>query len=93
MKIKINMGHPLGEAVGESQITLGLPASATVADALAQLRTAYPGFGEALAGEGSRQYLPFLFFVNRRWVKEEDLAGRTLKEGDTLHILTPTVGG
>ena len=93
MKIQIRMGDPLGEAVGESQITLGLPASATVADALAQLRTAYPGFGEALAGGGRWQDIPFHFFVNRKLVKDEDLAGRTLKEGDTLHILTPTVGG
>ncbi len=91
--IKIRLGDPLGEAVGESQIRFDLPDGATAAEALAHLRRAYPGFGEALAGEGSQQHIPFHFFVNRRWVKEEDLAGCTLKEGDTLHILTPTVGG
>ena len=93
MKINIKMGDSLREAVGESQIRLDLSDGATAAEALAHLRTAYPGFGEALAGEGSRHYIPFHFFVNRKLVKDEDLAGRTLKEGDTMHILTPTVGG
>ena len=93
MKIKIRMGNPLGEAVGESQISFDLPDGTTAAEALAHLCRAYPGFGEALAGGGSRQYLPFHFFVNRKLVKDGDLAGRILKEGNTLHILTPTVGG
>ena len=93
MKIKIKMGDSLREAVGESQIRFDLPDGATAAEALVQLRTVYPGFGEALAGGGSRQHIPFHFFVNRKLVKDEDLAGRTLKEGDTLHILTPAVGG
>ena len=93
MKIKISMGDPLGEAVGESQIRFDLPDGATAAEALAHLRRAYPGSGEALAGGGRWQDIPFHFFVNRKVVKDGDLAGRTLKEGDTLHILTPTVGG
>ncbi len=93
MKIKIEMGDPLGEAVGESQIRFDLPDGATAAETLAQLRTVYPGFGEALAGGGRWQDMPFHFFVNRKLVKDGDLAGCTLKEGDTLHILTPTVGG
>jgi len=93
MKIKIRMGDPLGEAVGESQIRLDLPDGATAAEALAHLCRAYSGFGEALAGGGSWQDIQFHFFVNRKLVKDEDLAGRTLKEGDTLHILTPAVGG
>ena len=93
MKIKIIMGDPLGEAVGESQIRFDLPDGATVTEALAHLCRAYPGFGEALAGGGDRQGIPFHFFVNRKLVKDEDLAGRTLKEGDTLHILTPAAGG
>jgi len=93
MKIKIGLGDPLGEAVGESQIRLDLPDGATAAEALAHLCRAYSGFGEALAGGSGWQGIPFHFFVNRKLVKDEDLAGRTLKEGDTLHILTPAVGG
>ena len=93
MKINIKMGDSLREAVGESQVRFVLPDGATAAEALAHLRRAYPGFGEALAGGGRWQDMPFHFFVNRKVVKDGDLAGRTLKEGDTLHILTPTVGG
>lgn len=93
MVIEVKMGDPLWKAVGERRIALEVEDGATVADALAHLRAAYPEFGAALDAGGTRMGIPFNFFVNRKLVKERELAQRKLKGGDTLHILAPIVGG
>jgi molybdopterin converting factor small subunit len=93
MVIEVKMGEPLWKAVGERRVALEVEDGATVADALARLRAAYPQFGAALDAGGTRMGIPFNFFVNRRLVKERELAQRKLKAGDTLHILAPIVGG
>jgi sulfur carrier protein ThiS len=87
------MGEPLWRAVGERRIALEVEEGATVADALAHLRAAYPQFGAALDAGGTQMGIPFNFFVNRKLVKERELVQRKLKAGDTLHILAPIVGG
>jgi molybdopterin converting factor small subunit len=46
-----------------------------------------------LEAGGARLGVPFNFFVNRRLVKDRDLAQHRLKTGDTLYILAPIVGG
>ena len=93
MVIEVKMGEPLWKAVGEQQIRLELGERATVADALAQLRSTYPGFGTALEAGGTQPGVPFNYFVNRRWIKDRDLARHELEEGDKLYILAPIVGG
>jgi molybdopterin converting factor small subunit len=93
MVIEVKMGELLWKAVGQRQITLEVDDGATVADVLAHLRATYPQFGAALDAGGTRMGIPFNFFVNRKLVKERELAQRKLKAGDTLHILAPIVGG
>jgi sulfur carrier protein ThiS len=93
MVIEVKMGDPLFRTVGEQQISLELGDAATVADALAQLSDKYPGFGAALEAGGTQLGVPFNYFVNRKWVKDRDLARHKLKPGDSLYILAPIVGG
>ena len=93
MVIEVKMGDPLWRIVGEQRIKLELADGSTVADALAHLRTTYPNFGAALEAGGTQLGVPFNFFVNRKLVKDRDLAQHKLKTGDTLYILAPIVGG
>lgn len=93
MVIQVKMGEPLWKTVGRSQINLELGDRATVADALAQLQDRYPGFGTALEAGGTQPGVPFNYFVNRKWIKDRDLARHELEEGDKLYILAPIVGG
>jgi len=93
MVVEVRLGDPLWRAVGERQIRLELNDAATVSDVLDYLRSVYPGFGAALEAGGTRVGVPFNFFVNRRLVKERDLAAHALRPGDRLHILAPVVGG
>ena len=93
MVIEVKMGDPLLRAVGAQQISLELGDGATVSDALAQLRDTYPGFAEALEAGGTQLGVPFNYFVNRKWVKDRDLAQHRLKSGDRLYILALIVGG
>jgi sulfur carrier protein ThiS len=93
MVIQVKMGEPLWKAVGRRQIDLELGDRATVADALAQLRNDYPGFGTALEAGGSQPGVPYNYFVNRKWVKDRDLERHVLEEDDRLYILAPIVGG
>jgi sulfur carrier protein ThiS len=60
---------------------------------LAQLERTYPDFRAFLDAGGTRLGVPFNFFVNRKLVKDGDLAQRRLNEGDKLYILAPIVGG
>jgi molybdopterin converting factor small subunit len=94
MVIELRMGDPLWKAVGRKHLNLELTDAATVADALAYLRSTYPDFGAALdAGGGTQLGVPFNFFVNRKLVKDRDLARHRLRAGDRLYILAPIVGG
>jgi molybdopterin converting factor small subunit len=93
MVVEVKMGDPLWRAVGQKRVSLELSDGATVTDALAQLGSIYPDFGAGLEAGGARMGIPFNFFVNRKLVKDRDLAKRKLKSGDTLYILAPIVGG
>lgn len=93
MMVEVKMGDPLWKAVGQRQIGLELADGATVADALAHMRTTYPDFGATLEAGGTHLGVPFHFFVNRKLVKDRDLARHKLKAGDRLYILVPIVGG
>lgn len=93
MLVEVKLGDPLWRTVGQKQVSLELNDGATVADALAQLRNIYPDFGAGLQAGGAGRGIPFNFFVNRKLVKDRDLAERKLKSGDVLYILAPIVGG
>jgi molybdopterin converting factor small subunit len=93
MVIEVKMGDPLWRIVGQQRIKLELADGSTVSDALTSLRATYPEFGSALKAGGTHQGIPFNFFVNRKLVKDRDVARHNLKTGDTLYILAPIVGG
>jgi sulfur carrier protein ThiS len=93
MVIEVKMGDPLWRIVGQQRVKLELADGSTVSDALTNLRTTYPDFGSALEAGGTRLGVPFNFFVNRKLVKDRDLAQHKLNTGDTLYILAPIVGG
>ena len=93
MRITVKIGAPLSESIGTAQLDVELADGATVQDALAQLGARYPHVEAALAGDTGQETIPFHYFVNRIWVRDEELARRRLKEGDRLYILAPVVGG
>ncbi len=72
----------LRERAGEGQLTLELPAAATVADALAELAQR-PGLGEAL------DRIEVAIAVNREWATRET----ALEPGDELALIPPVSGG
>ena len=93
MRITVKIGAPLSESIGTALLEVELAEGATVQDALAQLGARYPHLEATLAGDPGQGTIPFHFFVNRIWVKDEELARRRLKAGDRLYILAPVVGG
>lgn len=93
MEITIKLGEPLGQIVGRSQISFELPEGTTVSQALDRLGAAYPSLAATLAGDSNRPAVGFQYFVNRKWVRDEELAQHRLKARDRLYILAPTVGG
>ena len=94
MRIRVRIGDLLWKAAGPPPLELQLAEGASVAGALAELFRANPALAAELPPGGkTRGGLPYHVFVNRRTVAEEEMASRRLKEGDTLHILTPTAGG
>ena len=95
MEFQVRMGDPLWRAVGQRRLTLSWPDGAppTIADVLAHLSAAYPGFSAALADAGLRQSYPYRYFVDSRLVAPDDLARRTLRAGETLYIFLPAAGG
>jgi molybdopterin converting factor small subunit len=94
MRIRVRIGELLWKAAGAPPLELQLIDGASVAGALAELFHAHPALAAELPPGGkTRGGLPYHVFVNRRIVTEDEMAARLLKEGDTLHILTPTAGG
>ena len=94
MRITVKLGELLQQTIAQSEIDLELSESATLADALAQLYVRFPKLAQELPPGGkTRSGLPYHFFVNRRLVPEATLTSHRLRDGDTLHILSPAAGG
>lgn len=94
MRITVKFGEMLQQVVARSEIDLELNEPATLADALTQLYVHFPKLvREIPPGGKTRSGLPYHFFVNRRLVPEAALASHRLRDGDTLHILSPAAGG
>jgi len=93
MKITVHVSRNLIPIVGSRQVTVEVPTGASVAEVLAHLRHTYPGWDDVLAGRGDAQHLPYSFFINRKAIRQKEMATRRLRDGDRLHILPPVVGG
>ena len=81
MKIEVQLFSRLRDLAGSSRLTLELPASATVADALARVYADYPR-----VQEWDRH---LLLAVALEYVGREEV----LREGDSLSIMPPVQGG
>lgn len=94
MRITVKLGEMLQQAIAQSEINLELSEPATLADALEQLYVRFPELARELPPGGkTRGGLSYHFFVNRRLVSETALSSHRLRDGDTLHILSPAAGG
>ena len=94
MRITVKIGDLLWRFAGLRQVELQLADGASLADALTELATQFPVLAAELRPGGvTRGGLPYHFFVNRRLVGEAEDRSRRLKDGDSVHILSPTAGG
>ena len=94
MRITVRIGDLFWRVADERQFELVMDDGASAADVIARLATVSPALAaELLPGGVTRSGLPYHIFVNRRRVAEADLATRRLKDGDSVHILSPTAGG
>jgi len=82
----------LGEAAGDTDVTVGVPRNATVADALEALFEAYPAVAEEAHDDGST-------YEHVRTLHEGDDIERPLEsdrpvdDGDELAMFPPVSGG
>jgi molybdopterin converting factor small subunit len=94
MRVTVKIGELLWHLAGRRQVELELPADASAADAMAQLAERLPALAVELPPGGvTRSGLPYYVFVNRRLVGHTQLRAHRLKDGDSLHVLSPTAGG
>jgi molybdopterin converting factor subunit 1 len=80
MKVRLLLFAMYAEALGAHELPLELPAGATAADALADVRR-----------RAGAEHLPPkpLIAVNRRYAKPET----ALKDGDEVALIPPVAGG
>lgn len=93
MQIEINTQAPLDRVLGGKSVAIDLPSPASVADLMAYLKQHYPDFEARFRAGGDEHGTAFNFFLNRKALREQDLASTPLKEGDRIHIIVPVVGG
>jgi molybdopterin converting factor small subunit len=96
MKVTVKLGAPLSQVVGESNVSLTLPESATAADVLDELRGRYPDFEEGLRAKGLRKPLDqvlYSLFLNASPVPFDQAAHTRLRDGDRLYLFLPVAGG
>lgn len=80
--VRVRLFAMLRERAGAGELSLELPAGATVADALAELAQ-HPGLAEPLAR------IEVATAVNREWARPET----PLRAGDELALIPPVSGG
>lgn len=94
MHITVKIGDLLWRIAGQRQVELHLADGASAADAMAQLAALLPGLATELPPGGvTRSGLPYHVFVNRRLITQAELTTQRLKDGDSLHVISPTGGG
>jgi DNA-3-methyladenine glycosylase len=94
MQIMVRLGEPIRRLAGSIFVPLDFDANtASVADVLARLAAAYPGFEATLRGDDLGRPSPYQIFVNARRVPAGDEAQTLLAAGDRVSIFLPAVGG
>jgi molybdopterin converting factor small subunit len=92
----VKLGAPLSQVVGESNIVLAMPESATIADVLEELRARYPDFESGLRGQGLPEPLDkvvYSLFVDARPVPLAQAANSHLRDGNRVYLFLPVAGG
>ena len=94
MRITLKMGEPLWRQVGQRTLRLEWEGDEpTVADVLHRVAREHPGFGPALQDAEPSQGIPYNLFLNDRIVPWREAATMPVRDGDTLYIFLPAVGG
>jgi len=94
MLITVRLGEPIRRLAGSILVPLDFDTDqVTVADVLARLAAAYPGFDAALRGEDLGRPSPYQVFVNARRTPAGHEALTLLASGDKVYIFLPAVGG
>lgn len=94
MQIMVRLGEPIRRLAGSIFVALDFEAGAvSVADVLARLASAYPGFEATLRGDDLGRPSPYQIFVNARRVPAGAEAQTLLAAGDRVSIFLPAVGG
>lgn len=81
MRLQVKLFASIREAVGEREIQLELPPSATVSDLLSTIRTRHPQVGPGLEAG--------MVAVNHEYVSLDT----GLRDGDEVAIIPPVSGG
>ena len=90
MRVKVKLDPRFRSRIGaEPTIPLELEDGATAADALAALINRWPELQPLLRTPA----VTYSVFVNSRIVPRGRAGSSRLKDGDTLHIFEPVVGG
>lgn len=94
MQITVRLGEPIRRLAGSIFVPLDFEATpVSVADVLARLGAAYPGFDATLRGDDVGRPSPYQIFVNARRVPAGAEAQTLLATGDRVSIFLPAVGG
>lgn len=94
MKIMVRLGEPIWRFVGQRRVQLEFEEqTVSVADVLARLKAAYPGFASSYRGDGLGYASPYNLFVNARIVSRDQESQWLLAEGDQVFVFLPAVGG
>jgi DNA-3-methyladenine glycosylase len=94
MQITVRLGEPIRRLAGSILVPLDFDAEqVSVADVLARLAAAYPGFEAALRGDDLGRPAPYQIFVNARRTQTGSEAQTLLVPGDKVYIFLPAVGG
>lgn len=94
MEITVRLGEPIRRLAGSIFVSLHFDAEqVSVADVLARLAAAYPGFDAALRGDDLGRPSPYRIFVDARQVAAGQEVQTWLAPGQKLYIFLPAVGG
>lgn len=94
MRITLKLGEPLWRQVGQRTLRLTWEGEGpTVAEVLRRVAQEYPALGQALPEAEPRLGIPYTLFLNDHIVPWEKAAATPVRDGDTLYIFLPAVGG
>lgn len=92
MDVEVHLYGPFQEPVGERELTLELPADATLGDAIDRLAGKYPALEDRLLEDGEL-VRSAIATRNQQSVRQLGGLDTELSEGDVLRFAPPIEGG